>query len=85
MYISYLNFIEFIGDNMFEYNLFSLKVYGFVKIKYLDENRLEFKYKRKSLIIKGRNFKVSNLLDKCLEVKGVVEGIEIKYLGDLDD
>ena len=69
---------------MFEYNLFSLKVYGFSKIKYLDENRLEFRYKRKTLIIKGRNLKVLNLIDKSLEVKGVVEGIEIKYLGDIE-
>ena len=70
---------------MFEYNLFSLKVRGFIKIKYLDENRLEFRYKRKELVVKGRNLKAFNLLDKSLEVKGVVESIEIKYLGEWDD
>lgn len=70
---------------MFEYRLGSLKVYGFNKIKYLDENRLEFKYKRKELIIKGRNLKATNLIDKSLQVMGVIEGIEIKYLGEIDD
>ena len=70
---------------MFEYRVGCLKVYGFNKIKYLDENKLEFNYKRKNLIIKGKNLKAINLLDKSLQVKGVIEGIEIKYLGELDE
>lgn len=70
---------------MFEYNLFSLKVYGFKKIKYLDENKLHFNYKRKELIIRGRNLKIINLIDSSLEIKGIVEGIDIKYLGEDDE
>lgn len=70
---------------MFEYALNSLKVYGFLKIIYLDEIKLHFRYKRKELIIKGRNLRAINFVDKSLEVKGVVENIEIRYLGVLDD
>ena len=49
---------------MFEYDLLLLKIYGFIKINYIDENRLEFKYKNKNLIVKGKGFKVFNLFDK---------------------
>ena len=70
---------------MFEYNRFCFKVYGFKKIKYLDEDRLIFEYKKKELLIKGNNLKIINLLDKSLEVKGIIEMIEIKYLGDIND
>lgn len=68
---------------MFEYTLNNLKVYGFIKIVYLDENMLDFKYKRKELIIRGKNLKIKNLFDKTLEVEGVVERIDICYLGVL--
>lgn len=70
---------------MFEYNLFSLKVYGFDKIVYIDENRLEFKYKNKNLIVRGKSLKILNLFDRSLEVKGIVESLEIKYLGGKND
>lgn len=66
---------------MFEYNLFSMKIYGFRKITYIDENRLSLLYKNKELIVKGKNFKVINLIDKSLELKGIIETIEINYLG----
>lgn len=74
-------FIQFNGDIMFEYNLFSLHVYGFIKIQYIDEKKLMFKYKKKNLIIKGKNLKVLNLIDKSVEIKGLVEGIDIEYDG----
>lgn len=70
---------------MFEYDLFSMKIYGFIKIKYIDENRLDLTYKKKELMVKGKNLKAINLLDKSLELKGIIESIEIKYLGDIDD
>ena len=70
---------------MFEYNLFSFKIYGFNKIKYIDENRLVFLYKKKEVIVKGKGFKVSDLFDKSLVVKGIIENIEIKYMGVNDD
>jgi len=70
---------------MFEYNSLYLKIYGFMKIKFIDENIMVFKYKRKELIVKGKNLKAFNLLDKSLEVKGLVEGIDIKYLGETHD
>ncbi len=70
---------------MFEYDAFLLKIYGFLKIKHLDENRLEFIYKHKNLVVHGKALKVMNLLDKSVEVKGLVEGININYLGDKYD
>lgn len=70
---------------MFEYTINCLRVYGFKKIVYLDENKMNFKYKRKELIIQGRNLRAINLLDKSLDVKGVVENIAIRYLGVVDD
>ena len=70
---------------MFEYDLFLLRVYGFTKINYIDENRLEFKYKNKNLIVRGKNFKVYNLFDKSLEVKGIIESIDIEYSGVIHD
>lgn len=79
------NFIHFIGDNMFEYNHFCLNIYGFIKIIYLDENKLEFKYKKKDLIVKGKQLKIINMIDKSLQVRGLIENIEIKYRGDSSD
>lgn len=70
---------------MFEYDLFLLRVYGFNKINYIDENRLEFKYKNRNLIVKGKNFKVYNLFDKSVEIKGIIENIDIVYRGSNDD
>ena len=70
---------------MFKYNALSLNIYGFKKIKYLDESKLIFDYKNKFLIIKGKNLKIINLLDNSLEVKGLIEMIEISYLGDSYD
>jgi hypothetical protein len=70
---------------MFEYDLFSLKISDFIKIKYLDENRLNFQYKKRELVVFGKNLKVINLLDKSLEIKGIIEKIEIKYLGEIYD
>ena len=67
---------------MFEYRGNCLKVYGFVKILYLDDARLIFKYLKKELIVKGKNLRAIDLLDKSLVIKGVVENIEIKYVGD---
>ena len=69
---------------MFEYDLFFLRVYGFVKINYVDENKIVFKYKKKELVIKGKNLKMLNLIDKSVEIKGVLEGINIQYYGDND-
>ena len=63
----------------------NLKVYGFMKIVYLDENKLEFKYKRKTLIITGSNLKIRNLFDKTLEIEGIVSKIEISYIGEVND
>lgn len=70
---------------MFEYNLFSFKVYGFEKILYLDENRLIFSYKHKKLFVSGKNLRAYNLIDKSIEVKGIIEKIEVQYLGDTND
>ena len=70
---------------MFEYNGYGINVYGFIKIIYLDDNRFEFAYKNKKLIVKGKQLKAINLLDKSMDIKGVLEGIEIKYKGDISD
>ena len=70
---------------MFEYNLISLKIYGFIKIKYIDENKLEFKYKNKELIVRGKALNIINLLDKSVEVKGLIEGLDITYKGGKND
>lgn len=70
---------------MFEYNLLFLKVYGFLNIKYIDENRLEFRYKKKELVVRGKSLNIINLLDKSVEIKGLIEGVDIIYLGGKND
>lgn len=81
MYIWSGNIIQFNGDNMLEYAHNCLKVYGFEKILFLDEHELKFKYKRKELLISGQNLKIVNLLDKSLEIFGIIDNISIKYTG----
>ena len=78
-------FIQFNGDNVFEYSHLCLKVYGFSKIINLDNTHCEFKYKKHSLIIKGKQLKFIDFIDKSLQIKGVIESIEIKYMGGFDD
>lgn len=70
---------------MFKYSALSLNVYGFKKIKYLDDSKLIFEYRNKLLIVYGIGLKIINLLDNSLEIKGIVEKIEISYLGDSND
>ena len=82
LYIKFIKIIQFIGDGMFEYTLNNLKIYGFIKILHLDETYLSFKYKRKELIVVGKGLKIMNLSDKTLEIKGIIERIDIKYLGE---
>ena len=67
---------------MFNYDALSLNVYGFKRIRYLDDSKLIFEYKRKVLIIKGKGLKILNLLDNSLDIKGIVENIEISYQGE---
>lgn len=70
---------------MFEYDLLLLKVYGFTKINYIDESKLEFKYKNRVLIVRGSNLKILNLFDKTVEIHGVIERLEIVYKGAKHD
>ena len=70
---------------MFEYNGHCLKVVGFIKIEYLDENKIIFKYKKNKLLIFGKGLKALNLEDKCMDIKGIINSLNIDYLGEDND
>ena len=70
---------------MFEYSKSIMKIYGFSKIIYLDELKFECEYKNKELIVNGKGLRAINLADKSIEISGLLEGVQIKYKGGLDD
>lgn len=70
---------------MFEYSSDKIKVYGFLKILYLDESRFECMYRLKKLIVIGNGLKAINLADNSIEIKGLINNISFHYTGEVYD
>ena len=71
--------IKLIGHNMFEYDNKVFRVFGFNKISYIDDHKFILLYKDKQLTIEGRNLKADNLMDNSIEVKGIIELVNLEY------
>ena len=69
---------------MFEYDGFVFRVWGFLRVKCLEEQLMIFLYKRKMLVIKGSGLRAINFMDNSVEIKGLINLIEFQYKGECD-
>lgn len=71
---------EYISDNVFRfyYNKNKLNVVNYLKINYMEDNKISLNYSEGNLVIKGSNLRIKKLLDEELLIIGNIENIEIK-------
>lgn len=71
---------EYIEDNKFRFSFVNnqLDIINYLRINYLEENKISLHYKDGNLVIKGNNLRIKKLLDDEILIVGDIENIKFK-------
>lgn len=72
---------EYINDNEFRLTIFEDRVYAinYLKIISLEDERISFLTVKGKIVIKGRNLRLSKLLDDEVLISGYVTNVEVDF------
>ncbi len=72
---------EYINDNEFRLTIFEDRVYAinYLKIISLEDERISFLTAKGKIVIKGRNLRLSKLLDDEVLISGYVTNVEVDF------
>lgn len=76
--MSYLR--TYIEDNDFRFSYIDnqLDIINYLKINYMEDNKVSLHYKDGNIVIKGDNLRIKKLLDDEILIVGNIENIEFK-------
>lgn len=76
--MSYLR--TYIEDNDFRFSYIDnqLDIINYLRINYMEDNKVSLHYKDGNIVIKGDNLRIKKLLDDEILIVGNIENIEFK-------